>query len=164
MDANDWTTWLHQHLPGFVLAARQWVPDHSAAEDVVQNALVRFWPNRTRANDPLAVLYIAVKREALQWHRAATRLHRRETAAARSEIAPDSLFTQIESDERREQIEAALKDLPDPQREVLIMKIWIGLTYPQIADALTITQDTVASRYRYALDKLRASLPKEVYP
>ena len=65
------------------------------------------------------------------------------------------------SDERRRLIEAALGRLPVAQREVLVMKIWGGLTFPQIAAALDIPPDTAASRYRYALAKLREELAEQ---
>jgi RNA polymerase sigma-70 factor (ECF subfamily) len=47
---------------------------------------------------------------------------------------------------------------------VLVMKVWGGLTFPQIADALGIPADTAASRFRYALSKLRERLAEESIP
>ena len=47
------------------------------------------------------------------------------------------------------------------QAEVLVMKIWGGLSFPQIAAALEISANTAASRYRYALAKLREQLAEE---
>ena len=41
------------------------------------------------------------------------------------------------------------------QRAVLHLKLWENLTFAQIAEALDISPHTAASRYRYALDKLR---------
>jgi RNA polymerase sigma-70 factor (ECF subfamily) len=67
----------------------------------------------------------------------------------------------VEQQERRVAIEAALKGLPEKQREVLVMKIWGGLTFPQIAAALEIPAGTAASRYRYALAKLHEQLAEE---
>jgi RNA polymerase sigma-70 factor (ECF subfamily) len=67
----------------------------------------------------------------------------------------------LERDERRNAIAAALRTLPEEQREVLTMKIWGGLTFPQIALALDVSANTAASRYRYALVKLREQLVEE---
>jgi RNA polymerase sigma-70 factor (ECF subfamily) len=47
---------------------------------------------------------------------------------------------------------------------VLVLKIWGGLTFPQIADSLDIPANTAASRYRYAVDKLRVLLAEEHVP
>ncbi len=44
------------------------------------------------------------------------------------------------------------------------MKIWGGLSFPQIAEALRISSNTAASRYRYALARLREQLAEEHIP
>lgn len=58
----------------------------------------------------------------------------------------------------RSELAAALAELPPEQRAVAHLKLWEGLTFEQIATALGIPPNTAASRYRYALDKLRARL------
>lgn len=49
-----------------------------------------------------------------------------------------------------------LQQLPPEQAAVIVLKIWHGLTFAEIAAALNISVDTAASRYRYGLEKLRA--------
>jgi RNA polymerase sigma-70 factor (ECF subfamily) len=56
------------------------------------------------------------------------------------------------------QIEQALAELPPEQRAVLQLKVWEGLTFDAIAGLLDIPLNTAASRYRYAMDKLRPRL------
>ena len=58
----------------------------------------------------------------------------------------------------RNELSAALAELPPEQRAVAHLKLWVGLTFEEIAAALEIPPNTAASRYRYALDKLRARL------
>ena len=48
----------------------------------------------------------------------------------------------------------ALRKLPTDQSEVVVLKIWEGMTFSQIANVLDQTPSTVASRYRYAMEKL----------
>ncbi len=67
----------------------------------------------------------------------------------------------LEQNERRTAIEAALRGLPESQREVLVMRIWGELSFPQIAAALKISDNTAKSRYRYALAKLGEQLAEE---
>ena len=50
---------------------------------------------------------------------------------------------------------AAIDLLPAEQREVLVMKIWNELTFADIGTVLGISQNTAASRYRYALASLK---------
>ncbi len=49
----------------------------------------------------------------------------------------------------------ALRQLPPEQAEVVALKVWHELTFAEIGEALGISPNTAASRYRYALDKLR---------
>jgi RNA polymerase sigma-70 factor (ECF subfamily) len=58
----------------------------------------------------------------------------------------------------REELSAALAELPPEQRAVAHLKLWAGLTFEEIAFALEIPPNTAASRYRYALDKMRDRL------
>jgi RNA polymerase sigma-70 factor (ECF subfamily) len=58
----------------------------------------------------------------------------------------------------RAELAAALAELPPDQRAVAHLKLWEQLTFEQIAAALEISPNTAASRYRYALDKLRGRL------
>lgn len=55
----------------------------------------------------------------------------------------------------RARLAAALGQLPPEQRAVVHLKLWEGLTFERIAESLEIPLNTAASRYRYALDKLR---------
>ncbi len=52
----------------------------------------------------------------------------------------------------------AMKTLPDEQRTIMQLKLWDGLTFDEIATAQNIPLNTAASRYRYALEKLRTLL------
>jgi RNA polymerase sigma-70 factor (ECF subfamily) len=52
----------------------------------------------------------------------------------------------------------ALGELPPEQRAVVHLKLWERLTFEQIAATLDLSPNTAASRYRYAIDKLRARL------
>jgi RNA polymerase sigma-70 factor (ECF subfamily) len=64
---------------------------------------------------------------------------------------PDEIFF-------RENLAAAVGELPEEQRAVVHLKLWGELTFEEIAAALEIPPNTAASRYRYGLDKLRGRL------
>ncbi len=55
-------------------------------------------------------------------------------------------------------VREALADLPPEQREVVVLKVWQGHTFTEIGALLDISPNTASSRYRYALEKLRAAL------
>lgn len=58
----------------------------------------------------------------------------------------------------RESMESAMRELPVEQREVVVLKLAEGLTFQEIARVCGISANTAASRYRYAIDKLRGLL------
>lgn len=60
--------------------------------------------------------------------------------------------------ELRARLERAIDELPDDQREVFLMRESADLSFKEIADVIGISENTVKSRMRYALEKLRASL------
>ena len=59
------------------------------------------------------------------------------------------------------QVQRALAALPPEQAEVVVLKVWHDLTFREIGEALNLSPDTAASRYRYALGKLRRLLGDE---
>jgi len=157
---DDWRPWLDEHGAALLLLARQYVPGRADAEDVVQEAFVRFWRARDRAVDATAFLFACVRRCALEWLRGERRRGAREQAAALGRPG-EALFEPALFEERRRDVESALALLPPEQREVVVMKVWGGLTFPQIGEALAVPANTAASRYRYALEHLRRELRAE---
>jgi RNA polymerase sigma-70 factor (ECF subfamily) len=61
--------------------------------------------------------------------------------------------------ERRRQLQLALDGLPEEQREVLLLRLEQELTLEEIGEVTGVGRETVKSRLRYAMDKLRARLP-----
>jgi RNA polymerase sigma-70 factor (ECF subfamily) len=154
-DTDDWQTWLRQHRAALFLMARQYLRTREEAEDAVQDGFIRFWKRKERAEDRVAYLFACVRSAALDQRRA------RLSRAAHDPPTGPLFATPKEGAERRERVEAAVAELSEDQREVLVMKIWGGLTFAQIAAALEIPMNTAASRYRYALEKLESLLAKE---
>jgi RNA polymerase sigma-70 factor (ECF subfamily) len=156
---EDWKTCFSDLGPGLVLFARQWVRSAADAEDIVQEAFVRFW-RRNGSIENRGLLYSMVRTIALDLIRRDNRRARREAAAvADSEQAVEPEF-HFDDDSQRD-LALALDRLPKDQREVLVMKIWNDLTFAEIGQALGVSQNTAASRYRYALEGLRKTLPAQ---
>ena len=61
-------------------------------------------------------------------------------------------------EELAEELQRALARLPRPQREIVVLKVYRERTFREIAGMLDLSLNTVASRYRYGLEKLRTLL------
>ena len=72
---------------------------------------------------------------------------------------PDTPERVLSEFERRRQLQLALDDLPEEQREVLLLRLEQELTLEESGDITGVGRETVKSRLRYAMDKLRARLP-----
>jgi RNA polymerase sigma-70 factor (ECF subfamily) len=154
---ENWKICFSQLAPGLVLFARQWTRSAADAEDVVQEAFVKFW-RRNHDVTNRGLLYATVRSVALDLLRRDSRRARREATALSDADQTIPPAFEIEDDSQRALV-AAIDLLPDEQREVLVMKIWNDLTFAEIGTALGISQNTAASRYRYALTALKKSLP-----
>jgi RNA polymerase sigma-70 factor (ECF subfamily) len=135
---------------------------HDEAEDAVQDVflgLVRAGHVLARVENLNAYLFASLHRAALRLaaRRAAElRLGYAEGEPEKQAVAPQETETDIGL-----RLDRALRSLPLEQREVLALKLDGGLTFEEIAEALHVRANTAASRYRYALEKLRAALSSE---
>jgi RNA polymerase sigma-70 factor, ECF subfamily len=89
--------------------------------------------------------------------RRGTRERTKENFAAEN-ICPFAPTSDPDEKVFREELAIALGEWPDEQRAVVHLKLWGELKFEEIAAALEIPPNTAASRYRYALDKLRGRL------
>lgn len=128
------------------------------AEDALQGAFSRiaFRPRLlARADAPWPYLIRSVRNEAL---RIMQKRRGAGSEGAEREATADRVEDLIVQEERADQVRRILKSLPKSQYEVVILKHWEELTFAEIAEALELSQNTVASRYRYAMEKLQRSL------
>lgn len=126
------------------------------AEDVLQAVLFRVAQQPqgfVSAEKPWAYLIAVIRNESLKTMRRQRRFSLQNWLVAwRSSPCP------LEQAESREQVQAAIQSLPIDQAEVVVLKIWEEFTFAEIAVLIQESPNTVASRYRYALEKLSRSL------
>jgi len=129
------------------------------AEDAVQDvfvAVVRAGAALAEVKNLNAYLFTAVHRAAAR--RAKERGSEEQIDAARIEDQRAG----SSHDGEGERLARALQHLPLEQRAVVSLKIDGGLTFDEIATSLNVSLNTAASRYRYALEKLRTSMNAEL--
>jgi RNA polymerase sigma-70 factor (ECF subfamily) len=144
-----------QRLVRFAITITGNQPD---AEDALQGAFSRiaFKPRLlAKADAPWPYLIRSVRNEALRiiQKRKGTGLEVAERSSGQ-----ESIESQVVQEETADTVRRLLKTLPKNQYEVVILKHWEELTFAEIAEALGLSQNTVASRYRYAMEKLQRSL------
>lgn len=71
---------------------------------------------------------------------------------------PDTPERQLSEFEQRRRLQLALAELPEDQREVIQLRLEQELSLEQIGEITGVGRETVKSRLRYAMDKLRARL------
>ena len=139
-----------------LLYARQWLDDRSAAEDVVQEAFVRLAGQPALPRNARAWLYAVVRNAAVTERRGRLRRDRREhsVAAERDDWFEPSFGSALDA----ATAQRALDRLPPEQREVIVLRIWGGLTLTEAAEVTGDAISTLHSRYRSGLAALRDAL------
>jgi RNA polymerase sigma-70 factor (ECF subfamily) len=124
--------------------------DRRDAEDVLQQVFASMLSTRTlpAIDDAGAYFRSAVRNAAYSL----LRQRRRARAAAESMLEP---VVPGCSPADQAALEQALRALPPEQREVVHLHVYEGMTLQEVADETAESINTVAARYRYALDKMR---------
>ncbi len=137
-------------------AAHLVVRDAEAAEDAVQNALLRAWRDLGTLRDPErfdAWLARIVSRAALD----EARRRRRWSLAPHVPWLREGRAETSSIDER-ERLARAFGLLTPEHRLVLALRFYLDLGLPEIAEATGVPLGTVKSRLHYALAAMRAAL------
>jgi len=112
----------------------------------------------------LAFIYTQIRREAIDLGRKDDRRRRREEAVVDDEKGlgkynDQPLFEAVESQDETKRILAdGMRVLPKKFAEVITMKLWGERTFAEIGEALDISLNTAASRYRYGIEALKKHL------
>ena len=142
---------------GYALAL---LGDITEAEDVVQDVFTRLCASGRLPNDPARYLLRAARNEAF------SRLRKRRIRLWKAkQLKHEAVLLQLRDSSavpmELESIERSLKALPPKQREVIVLKILQDMTFEEIAEVLEVSPNTAASRYRYAIERLRRTLTAE---
>jgi len=162
---EDAFTGVYDAVAGSVLGvARAVLRDQAHSEEVAQEVLVEVWRTAPgfRPDRGTAVNWILT----LAHRRAVDRVRSVEAAAARDHQAAlldrtpefDEVTEQVEARLEREQVRRCLRTLTEIQRQAVTLAYYRGLTYSQVAEALTLPLGTAKTRLRDGLIRLRDCL------
>ena len=155
-----------RHRQGLFTVALSITRCAARAEDAVHDAFVRMCRVGTdrsaaAAQDLVAYAYAAVRNAAIDQQRRA----RTQATAVESifnGVRPAPADRGALDDERERFVAAAIDELPDEQREAVVLRVYAQLSFAQIAVVLDAPLPTVATRYRRALERLRERLGRLV--
>jgi RNA polymerase sigma-70 factor (ECF subfamily) len=146
-----------RHCRGLFLYARSLTGDAARSEDLAHEAFVRLLDRDPRLPpDSVEAFLYAVVRNLVRDDLRKAAVRRKNDPLLLERRPGPWLWPTSE-----EEVSSAVLELPDEQREVVILKVFVGLTFSKIADVAGIPASTAASRYRYALEKLAELLRKE---
>lgn len=153
-----------RHRGGLFRFLQRQVHDQALAEELFQDIWQRVIQARTRyrpdARFSTWLYQIAHNRLGDHWRAAKHRPAAPEDAELRIEREPDPQTPerQLSTFEERRRLQLALAELPDDQREVVLLRLEQELSLDVIGQITGVGRETVKSRLRYAMDKLRARL------
>ena len=138
--------------------AWRYVWNAQEAEDVVHDAFLQVWERRERiltdtANRYLWVAVLNLSRKKRRWAR--TKQFLQIEASPHELAAPDSIEAEAARRDETRHLHAAIEQLPEALRAVLLLAEFSGMSYEEIAQLLSIPQGTVASRRHLAVRRLR---------
>ena len=137
-----------QYGRGLVAYACSFVTSLASAEDVLHHVFERLLRGDLEITGPPApYLYRAVRNASLNQIRNRTR---------EENLPEEEWFDSPAGMEHTGlELQSALRGLPEEQREIILLHIWGQMSFEEAANALGISPNTAASRYRYGLAKLR---------
>jgi RNA polymerase sigma-70 factor (ECF subfamily) len=160
-----------RHRQGLFTLALSITRCAARAEDAVHDAFVRLCRRRPISGasigmeispgaDPVAYVFASVRNAAVDLVRRAPPEQGRPGSIFAGASHPADAGA-IDA-ERRRWVARAVDTLPPEQREAVILRVYAGLSFAQIAATVDAPLQTVASRYRRGLERLRHQLARLV--
>jgi RNA polymerase sigma-70 factor (sigma-E family) len=147
-----------------VRLARIFTDDRNAAEDLVQEAFIRYHRSRRRVRDPdaapayLRSILLNLARDHNRRGLMSRRHHAARPADPRPDPLDDAVLDRLASDRTSQRVVAALRSLPKRQRDCLVLRFHLELTEREIGRTLGISPNTVKTHVRRGMATLKEQL------
>jgi len=152
LDTETLTGLMREYGPRLLLFAGTWTRH---PEDAVQEAFLALALRKTVPDHTTAWLFGAVRQQALQMVRAECRRERRQLEVGKSVAGPPQ--TLLAADQRLD-AETALAILDAEHREIVVARIWGGLSFEEIGRLTGLSAATAWRRHEEALAQLKNRL------
>ncbi len=152
-----------KHRQGLYTLALSITRHPSSAEDAVHEAFCRLYKLQVPPlHDKTAYVFAAVRNAAIDQNRRQKPTVQSELAISMFDCGEASPDAKAITAEQESLVRQAMDKLTDEQRHTVVMKVYGGLTFDQIAQTLGEPLPTVAARYRRALEKLKEVLSRKI--
>jgi len=148
----NWEALYNRKAAGLILYGRALGLSHGEAEDVLQETFLALMQLTQLPSQPEHYCLRSFRNRALNYKRT---LWRRLTR----EFESHHWFEKSADENPAEKVAMrCLAELPQEQREAIVLKVWNRLTFDEIGNLLEISPNTAAGRYRYGLQKIKIQL------
>jgi len=152
-EPSHWSEELYEAKAAeLILYGRALGLSHMEAEDVLQETFIALMRLRESPLKPEHYCVRSFRNRAVNYRRSLWRRLTRELEARSWFEKPDA------ANPREQAAMRCLTELPIEQREVIVLKIWHGCTFEEIADLQQASPNTIAGRYRYGIQKIKARM------
>ena len=155
IDPAQLSRWFDEFRASLSLYAQHWL-EPALAEDAVQGVFVGLMKEESEPKNVKAWLFRAVRNAAIDQFRSRDRrqVHEAHSAGDRAAWFEPSTDDRIDA----AAAQTALLKLAADEREIVVLRIWVGMTFKEIAAIVGQPLPTVFVRYREALAVLREIL------
>ena len=145
---------VQQHAQRLVGALTLITGNRATAEDALQDALVKAWHRKDQPIDQLAawITVVATNQARSGWRRRQAEQRAMDKVGGRAQHHSDAAA------EPDEALHAALRSLPERERQVAVMHYVLDQSVAQVAAALGIAEGTVKTQLFRAREHLAARL------
>lgn len=159
LETNAFEKLYRANYPRLVSFARSFVRDDDLAKDVVQETFVSVWRRRSKLGESgsiRAYMYKVVRNKSLNALR-----NEGLRSVRQSEFAEESAGERVDAVDSidaaalRSRMDDWISQLPDRQREALLLSRYEGLSHAEIADVMNVSARTVNNHLVAALRTLR---------
>ena len=145
-----------RHAGALELYASTWTKQ---PDDCVQEAFIALARETEAPDNTLAWLYKVTRNLALNLLRSRDRRQKHETAAINHEIkSVANPASDAEQNDRNQFLQTQLSELSLQDRELIVARIWGGLTWQQLSTLTDLPKSTVERRYHNALSRFKKLL------
>lgn len=149
---------LDTHGATLQLYASRWT---NAPEDCVQEAFVELSGQKQLPDNPVAWLYRVVRNRALNSQRAEKRRSHHEEEATRLKFQSTKLEKEPFAATEQHDLVNVLGKLDPAEHELIVLRIWSGLTWSEIAHLIKKPSSTAQRQYVAAVKRLKKLLEEK---